>query len=111
MSHVGIKCLSARDGEKRTADDDQGQGSCVPQVSDGWYGTECGKNGWRLRNPDNPENADDDEPEEHHGSEETADPRSAFVLDEKKDHQDNDRERNDESPHLWRVELDSLDRT
>ena len=110
MAHVGVERFAARHREKGAADHDEGQRPGAPEVG---HGRQRAQRGEHRRRPDDPadaEHARDDEPDEHDGAEQAADPGRAVALDDEEARENDDRQGHDRVLHLRRIELEALDR-
>ena len=68
-----------------------------------------GQDAWRPHDPEDPDQADRNEPPEHHRSEDVADEIGPLALDQEQGGQDRDGDGNDHRRERGRVDLETFD--
>jgi hypothetical protein len=112
MSHIRIHRLRA--GEREESGPEHGETDAerrVEQVNQTMLRADCAQDRRCGYNAAQAEQADRNEPYQHHRPEDVADKRGSFALDQEKANQDRTADRNDGRCELGCVELETFDGT
>src|SRR5688572_6140153 len=80
MSHVGVQRFGARNRKHHSAEHEEPVQAVVNKKSDGVVRTERAEDLWLARDLHETENADREEPDQRHGSEQHANTRRSETL-------------------------------
>jgi len=110
MPHIRVHCLGAREREKGCTE--HGESDTWPRVNEvehGIVGTNGGQDARGLHDTKQAEQADRDEPHEHHWPEDVANEGCSLTLYEEQAHQDCDGDGNDHRRQSGRIDLETFD--
>ena len=111
MPHVRVQRLAPGDGKESGAENSKGhERGCMQQEIERIHWIECGQDAGRQQDSAHAQNPDCDEPDEHDGTEDSADESGPPSLHEKKRDQNRNRERNHDGRQPWSIHFKTLHR-
>jgi len=110
VSHVGVDALGAGDGKHHRAQRQKPGNAIVDEKSQRVRGIDCLENGWSARDVHHTQQCQHGEPQHRDRPEQSADAGGALLLNDEKQYDDGNGDRNDERLETRRCNLQTLDR-